>query len=163
MPRVLLLTALALAVFAQQETRPTLAPQQPLPFSHKTHVAAGLKCQECHPHPDPGDHMTLPATERCMVCHSTIATDRPAIRKLAEFANAKKPIPWARVYSVPAEVYWSHRSHLKAGLECEACHGQVSRMDALVRATNVATMEGCVTCHREKEAGTGCGFCHEER
>ena len=138
-------------------------PVQPLPFSHKVHSTVGLKCQECHPNPDPGDHMTFPATARCMACHATIAKDKPAIRKLADFAKAKEPIPWVRVFSVPAEVYWDHRSHLKAGIQCDVCHGPVAQMDLLVKTTNVTTMSGCVDCHRSREAGTGCGFCHEER
>lgn len=28
---------------------------QPLPFSHKQHVTAGLKCGDCHQTPDPGE------------------------------------------------------------------------------------------------------------
>jgi hypothetical protein len=106
--------------------------------------------------------MTLPATSLCMSCHSTIGKEKPAIQKLAEFAAAKKPIPWVRVYSLPAAVFWDHRNHLKTGAQCEQCHGQVSRMDILVKATNVTTMDGCVGCHRDHNAGTGCGFCHDE-
>ncbi|HEX4592923.1 MAG TPA: cytochrome c3 family protein [Bryobacteraceae bacterium] len=152
----------SLCAFAQSPPQ-SKAPAQPLPFSHKTHVATGLKCAECHPNPDPGDHMTLPATDRCMACHATIAKDKPAIQKLAEFAKSKEPIPWARVYKVPAEVYWDHRSHLKAGMQCEACHGEVAQMDAVAKVTNVTTMAGCLECHRNNNAGTGCGFCHEEK
>jgi hypothetical protein len=152
----------ALGAFAQQATQ-TKAPAQPLPFSHKTHAATGLKCAECHPNPDPGDHMTLPATARCMACHVTIGKDKPAIQKLAEFAKSKEAIPWARVYSVRAEVYWNHRSHLKAGMQCESCHGEVSQMDTMAKVTKVTTMEGCVECHRNNTAGTGCGYCHEEK
>lgn len=146
--------------FAQQAAPPKV---QPLPFSHKTHTAAGLKCLDCHPNPDPGDHMTFPATARCMACHVNIAKDKPAIQKLAEFAKSKEPIPWVRVYSVPAEVYWDHRAHLKASQQCGDCHGPVAQMDVLVKATNVTTMAGCLECHRSKNAGTGCGFCHEEK
>jgi hypothetical protein len=157
----------AFAAFAQQASpsraMQAKAPAQPLPFSHKTHASGGLKCLECHPNPDPGDHMTLPATARCMTCHTTIGKDKPAIQKLAEFAKSKEPIPWARVYSVPAFVYWNHRSHLKAGMKCEICHGQVPEMDTLAKATNVTTMDGCVECHRGNNAGTGCGYCHEEK
>ena len=98
-----------------------------------------------------------------MASHVTIGNDKPAIQKLAEFAKSKDPIPWARVYSVPAEVYWNHRSHLKAGIQCEACHGQVSQMDTMAKVTNVTTMGGCVECHRNNNAGVGCGYCHEDK
>jgi len=107
--------------------------------------------------------MTFPATARCMACHVTIGKDKPAIQKLAEFSRTKEPIPWVRVYRVPAAVYWNHRSHLMAGLQCEACHGAVAQMDAMVKTTNVATMDGCVECHRNNNASIGCGYCHEER
>jgi class III cytochrome C family protein/cytochrome c7-like protein len=161
MTRVLAVVAVAAAsLFAQQDGKPT-APAQPLPFSHKTHSATGLKCQECHPNPDPGERMTLPAVAKCMACHITIAKDQPAIHKLAEFARSKQPIPWVRVYSVAAGVYWSHRSHLDAGMTCDACHGQVAQMDETTKVSNATTMAGCIACHRKNQANTGCEFCHE--
>ena len=98
-----------------------------------------------------------------MTCHLSIGKDKAAIQKLAEFARSKEPIPWVRVYSVPAQVYWNHRSHLTAGVQCETCHGQVSQMDMMAKATNVTTMDGCVECHRSNNASTGCGYCHEEK
>jgi hypothetical protein len=148
----------------QREHREQTAepPTQPIPFSHKTHVAsAHLKCQECHPAPDPGERMTLPAVSTCMACHISIAKDRPAIRALSEYAKNKQPIKWVRVYSVPSDVFWSHRPHLAAGMTCEMCHGQVPQMDATARVTNVTTMGGCVDCHKQHQANTGCNFCHE--
>jgi hypothetical protein len=48
-------------------------------------------------------------------------------------------------------------------MKCEACHGQVAQMDAIAKVTSVTTMGGCVECHRNNNAGTGCGFCHEEK
>ena len=162
--RFLMFLAFSFPALPQQEPQPRVPPAaQPIAFSHKTHSATGLKCQECHPNPDPGDHMTLPATSRCMACHTTIAKEKPEIKKLADFAASRKPIPWVRVYSVSAMVYWNHRAHLSAGLQCENCHGQVSRMDTIAKVTNVTTMAGCVDCHREHSAATGCGFCHEEK
>jgi hypothetical protein len=159
--RVLAALLLAAASLIAQTGEKPAAPEQPLPFSHKTHSATGLKCQECHPNPDPGERMTLPAASKCMVCHITIAKDRPAIQKLAEFTKSKQPIPWVRVYSVAAGVYWSHRSHLEAGVTCDACHGQVAQTDAMAKVTSVTTMAGCIACHRKQHANTGCEFCHE--
>lgn len=138
------------------------APAQPISFSHKTHTsAAHLKCEDCHAGPDPGEHMTMPAVSTCMACHISIAKDKPAIRALSQYAKAKQLIKWVRVYTVPADVFWSHRSHLKAGMTCEMCHGQVAQMEAMARVTNVTSMEGCVDCHKQHDANTGCDFCHE--
>lgn len=165
---VLCVAALVIAgAFAQDAGRkapnpPAAKPpmRQPIPFSHKQHIGFDMKCAECHPNPDPGDRMTLPATEKCMECHRTLAKDKPPIQKLAEFAKVKEPVPWARVYVVSAWVFWNHRSHLEAGMNCESCHGDVTKMDVIVAVTNVTTMAGCVDCHKKNDASTGCQFCH---
>ena len=136
-------------------------PNNFLPYSNKTHLALGLKCQDCHVNPDPGEKMTFPVTSRCMVCHRSVAKDKPAIQKLAAFSKSDEPIPWVRVYAVPAGTYWSHRSHLRASLTCGQCHGDVSGMEQMARVTDVASMGGCVACHKQRNAGTGCEFCHE--
>ncbi len=105
--------------------------------------------------------MEFPATAKCMACHASAAKDKPAIEKLAAFARSKEPIPWERVYVLPAGIYWNHRSHLTAGVKCDTCHGPVAAMDVMSNVTNVTTMAGCVDCHRQRKAGTGCEFCHE--
>jgi hypothetical protein len=133
---------------------------QPIPFSHKTHSAQKIECALCHTNPDPGESMAFPDSTLCMECHQAVAAEKPAIKKLARLAHSKTPIPWVRVYSVPAFVFWSHRTHLEAGQQCAACHGNVSEMD-VVQATNVTTMDGCVQCHEKKDANTGCVSCHE--
>jgi Cytochrome c7 and related cytochrome c len=154
---------LVCALLAQEATRPPVGPAQPVPYSHKTHLLLGLNCKDCHPNPDPGNRMTFPAAKRCMACHDRIAKDRPAVKKLVEYARSGKPIPWVRVYAVPAEVYWNHRSHLAAGLECSTCHGEVPKMDAIAQVTNAASMEGCIECHMQRNVSTGCEFCHEDK
>jgi Cytochrome c7 and related cytochrome c len=147
----------------QPEAAATAAPVQPLPFSHKTHLSFQLSCKFCHTNPEPGNLMTLPAAQTCMGCHAAVATDKPAIQKLAASAKSGQPIAWKPVYSVPGFVYWSHRTHLEAGLTCEMCHGNVPQMEVMSRTTNVTTMAGCVACHRKKEAPTGCETCHESQ
>jgi hypothetical protein len=141
----------------------TPAPEQPTPFSHKTHLSFRLSCVFCHENPEPGNQMTLPAAQTCMGCHSRVASDRPSVQQLAKFAASKQPIPWKPVYSVPAFVYWSHRTHLQGGVTCAMCHGDVAQMEIITKATNVTTMAGCVACHRQKGAATGCETCHESQ
>jgi len=138
-------------------------PEQPIPFSHMKHSSIGLKCQACHTNPDPGSDMTFPATDRCLACHGSSAGDAPAVPNLAEFAKTSRAIPWVRVYAVPAFVYWSHRTHLQAGMKCEACHGNVAQMDVVTRVTDVTTMKGCMACHRKSGTSNGCETCHEEK
>jgi hypothetical protein len=151
------LLAVAIASPAQQELK---GPEQPIPYSHKQHLALGLACSACHTNPDPGDAMSFPATSKCMSCHQAIDKDSPAIQKLTAFDRDKKDIPWVRVYKEPDLVFFSHKAHLAAGAKCEDCHGQVAQRDRLFRETDLS-MAGCVSCHRDRNAGQACDYCHE--
>jgi len=111
------------------------APVQPLPYSHKQHVALGLPCRLCHVNPDAGKLMTYPAVAICMSCHATVAADRPSIQKLASFAADNKPVPWVRVYQVPDYVYWAHGTQLAADVTCVECHGPVAERDMIEQET----------------------------
>ncbi len=150
---------IAAALFAQEKGP---GPEQPIPYSHKQHIALGLTCKDCHTMPDPGDAMGIPAASKCMDCHRTIKKDSPAIQKLAAYARDNQPIPWVRVYKLPDFVFFSHQAHLKAGAKCEDCHGQVAQRDRLFRETSLA-MSACINCHREDNASQDCLYCHDER
>ena len=135
-------------------------PVQPIPYSHKTHLALGLECKTCHTNPDPGKLMTFPVTSTCMSCHNAVAKSKPAIQKLAAFAKSQQEVPWVRVYAVLPGVNWTHRKHLDAGMKCETCHGQVAQMDAMSEAMSVTTMAVCISCHKANNAPTVCQTCH---
>jgi hypothetical protein len=137
------------------------APEQPIPYSHKKHLAVGLECKNCHTNPEPGKLMTFPATGKCMECHVTIAKDKPSIQKLASFAKSQQPIPWVRVYTVLPGVAWAHRAPVAAGVKCETCHGLVREMDAMAEVTSVITMYSCLSCHEMNHAKTSCDTCHK--
>ena len=136
------------------------APMQPIPYSHKTHLAIGLDCKTCHKNPEPGKLMTFPATTTCMSCHLTVAKEKPSIQKLAALAKSGQPIPWVRVYTVTEGVNWTHRKHLDAGIKCETCHGQVSELAAMSQVTAVTSMGVCINCHKLHSAPTVCQTCH---
>lgn len=135
-------------------------PVQPIPYSHKTHLMLDLQCSTCHTNPDPGAMMTFPATSTCMNCHETVATKKPAIVKLAQFAKSQQPIPWVRVYTVQPGVQWSHRKHLQAGVKCQTCHGPVAEMEQMAEVTSVTAMATCIHCHQANNAKTACSTCH---
>jgi hypothetical protein len=136
------------------------APQQPLPYSHKTHLALGLTCDTCHTNPGSGAQMGFPAPGSCMSCHAGVAADRPAIMQLAEYSASGESIPWARVYQVLTGVTWSHRPHLDAGIQCGACHGDVAKLDEMAMTTSVTAMASCISCHEAHMADTACATCH---
>ncbi len=165
---VLLLLVIALAgsaAVAQDAPASTgtaaSAPPQPIPFSHRRHVEMNLPCNFCHTNPGRGVQMALPQVATCMTCHTSVATDKPAIQKLTAIAASGKQVPWVQVYGVPGFVFWSHDPHLQAKVDCKDCHGDVAKMDAIYRATNVTTMGGCVACHKQRSGPTGCMSCHE--
>lgn len=140
---------------------PLYAQTQPIPYSHKTHLALGLECGACHKNTDPGEFMGFPAESFCMSCHQAIKTESPHIQKLAAAAETGEPIPWERVYRIAPYVYFSHRVHTNAGTTCETCHGPVRERDVMTNEVE-HNMKSCMACHKEKDAPNGCGACHEE-
>jgi len=140
---------------------PHPAPEQPIPYSHKQHLAFSMPCARCHTNPEPGKLMTFPETATCMQCHATIAKDKPEIQKLATYASSKEPIPWVRVYKVLPGIAWSHRPHLVAGVKCETCHGAVAEMATMSEVTSVTTMYSCLNCHEMNHAKASCDTCHK--
>jgi len=136
------------------------APTQPLPYSHKTHMALGLVCQTCHTNPDPGVLMTYPATAMCMSCHLSVETSKTAIADLHAFAASGQEIPWVRVYAVTPGITWNHRAHLVSGTQCETCHGDVSQMEAVSESTAILAMASCISCHEARGAEIECVACH---
>ncbi len=138
-------------------------PVQPLPFSHRLHAAAGLDCKHCHEMPEPGEFATLPATAKCMACHSAVKKDSPHIQRLGEHHQKGEPVPWKRVYRIPDYVFFSHKEHLaRAKATCETCHGPVREREVL-RKEKETSMAACMDCHRAAGASNECTFCHDQR
>lgn len=165
-----LLTFVAASLAAQVGTtppppaddfRPGLPVEQPLPFSHKTHVGLDLKCLGCHTIEAPGDFAGFPSEAHCMACHIAIRPDSPHIKTLAAAAEASRPIGWRRVYQVKEFVYFSHQvHHREAGIACSECHGPVAERDILFQETSLG-MYACMKCHERRNAPNGCDVCHD--
>ena len=161
--RVLVFMICVCIAGAQTITDGPPAPFQPLPFSHRTHASKGLGCKDCHAMPDPGEQAGFPSVSKCMACHMTIAKDREAIVKLAEFHKKQEAIPWKRIYRVPDYVVFSHKVHVGKGqVGCETCHGPVQERDVM-RKEKPTSMAACIDCHKEEGVSVACDFCHEPR
>lgn len=137
------------------------APEQPIAFPHTVHAGSlQLPCTYCHVFAERSRYATAPSVELCMGCHGSIATDHPEIRKLTRHFEEKKPIEWVRVYALPDFIYFSHKRHVKAGVPCSDCHGNVARMKRVRRVSSL-TMGWCVSCHRVRGASRDCAVCHK--
>lgn len=164
---LLLLLIVAGAVAGVLLTRAQLlaAPEQPIAYSHQTHVEAGVQCLFCHSSALRSDVAGIPSLQKCMGCHSVIATDSPLIQEVSGYWERGEPIPWARVNTQPDFVYFSHQPHMGAGLSCETCHGDVGQMTVVHPVVkmdmgwcldchlkqpeeNVARLADCLTCHK---------------
>ena len=154
-----LFAALILMIAAFGQT-PKPGAQQPIPFSHKQHASASLKCVDCHAGADTRDQAGLPAAQKCMQCHVSIKADSPEVQKIRDAAKTGEKIPWVRLYKVPDFVFFSHANHRKAGVECVTCHGPVAERTVLTKELPT-NMKFCVDCHKQKNASTSCALCHQ--
>ena len=151
-----------LAGSAAVALRPSPAVPQPIAFPHKTHIANQMECLTCHANADRSIMATFPSVSDCMVCHENIKADSAEIKKLAAYAARNEEPPWVRVYQfeTEADVYFSHKRHVKADVQCATCHGdQANAMDARQRVH--WTMGRCLDCHREHKVSVDCLTCHK--
>lgn len=141
------------------EALPRVLDAQPIPFDHKLHASHRIRCQDCHPGARSGERAGLPDRDRCMVCHQTIAVDQAAVQRLASLPAGSR-IPWVRAYQVPDFVFFSHAEHLRAGIECGACHGPVA-VRSVLNQEHSTNMVACMNCHAERQASNECYLCHD--
>ena len=126
---------------------------QPIAFPHKVHIENQLECLSCHEFADKSRDAGIPGVESCMSCHVAIKTDSPEVMKLAAFAERREEVPWRRVYKFEddAHVYFSHKRHVRAGVACASCHGEVEQMQT-AQPVVPQSMGRCLECHRTNEA-----------
>lgn len=136
-------------------------PPQPIAFKHTIHAGQlGMACTFCHIFVDKSPEAGAPTLETCMTCHQSAAIDRPEVIKVRNAYFSKKPVAWKRLHKLPGFIYFSHKRHVKAGVDCTHCHGVIKEM-AEVRKVRPHKMGWCVTCHRGTGASTDCATCHK--
>jgi len=122
---------------------------QPVMFSHKHHVnGLGLDCRYCHTSVETSSSAGIPPTHTCMTCHSQVWTQAPILEQVRESYRTSRPLEWLRLHDLPDFVYFNHSIHVKKGVGCTTCHGQVDQMP-LMRQTNTLFMGWCLECHRD--------------
>jgi hypothetical protein len=124
---------------------------QPIPFSHKHHVAeVGIDCRFCHNTVETSSFAGMPSTETCMTCHSQIWSQAPMLEPVRQSYATGQPLRWNRVHDLPDFVYFNHGIHVNRGVGCTTCHGQVDQMP-LTWKSETLYMKWCVECHRQPE------------
>ena len=126
---------------------------QPIAFPHYTHAQVlGMECQYCHSEARKSKHSGIPPVQSCMGCHQWVKTGEPEIKKLTEYWKAgegdtfkkqayvgglsdaelakvaeghKETLPWKKVHDIPDFVHFAHKPHIRAGVDCTECHGQM--------------------------------------
>jgi hypothetical protein len=127
----------------------TVPIDQPVPFSHRQHVASlGLDCRYCHAGVERSAFADFPPTHTCMTCHSQILVESPILEPVRQSFETGQSIPWNKVHNLADFTYFDHSIHISKGVGCETCHGRVDEMP-LVWKTETLYMEWCLECHRK--------------
>ena len=153
------LLSLALLLAAGHASAADIVPQ-PIAYSHKIHVTGyKMNCRFCHSSTNKSQFANLPSVEKCMMCHRSIATDHPEVKKVAQYWKEKKPIPWNKVIDVPNHVYFPHKKMVNAGIPCLTCHPGMDQAGTAVQNLEFG-MGFCMDCHRKKKVTIDCWKCH---
>jgi hypothetical protein len=148
---IFLLALVATIIYATTR-REEYAPEQPIAYSHKTHVTGKkIECAFCHENGEGrSPHMLIPSAEKCALCHRAVKRDHPEVQKILKHAEAKTEPEWKRVHGFAAEanVFFTHVPHLRAKISCQTCHGDVGQMERVTRVFD-QTMGWCLKCHEQ--------------
>jgi hypothetical protein len=129
--------------------------EQPVPFSHQHHVAeAGIDCRYCHTGVEASPFAGIPPTETCMNCHGHLWVNSSVLEPVRASYREGVPLRWNRVHDLPDFAYFDHSIHVRKGVACVTCHGNVDDMPLMYRQATLH-MEWCLECHRQPERYIG--------
>ena len=138
---------------------------QPIEFPHDRHAGDAanggmqINCMYCHTFARRSLVAGIPPVQKCVGCHQYIESvkETPRIKKLFEYWEAKKPIPWKKVHDLPDFVHFTHERHIQRFVfqqdrpvqeVCGYCHGDVKTM-TVARRQKSLSMGWCVSCHEK--------------
>jgi hypothetical protein len=159
---ILIILVIIIAAYFLFVAKTKAASEQPIAFNHQAMAQVGINCLFCHTDARISPAEGIPSVEKCMGCHTVIATDKPAIKELAGYWARQESIPWVRVNLLPRFVFFNHQIHIAQGLNCERCHGDVGHMTA-DRPVLRMNMGWCLDCHEQQpnsEQLRDCIICH---
>lgn len=131
-------------------------PDQPgAGFNHQIHAGKlGIDCRYCHTKVEESPEANVPNVATCYGCHAETLLDStlPAEQKVGFVREAWKSdtsIEWRRVHKLPDYVKnFPHHVHVKAGVSCYSCHGQIMGMPEVFQSEPLS-MGWCLECHRD--------------
>jgi len=167
-------------IFGAKERARGYQPEQPIKFSHIRHVQNNkMECQYCHWTVAKSPYAAIPEVESCVGCHKYITggsegnapgasdavkkeaeNNKAEVKKILDYYERGQQIPWVKVHVMPDHVKFNHKRHVKAGVGCQECHGQIPAMPVVQRVTSMK-MGWCIDCHRTKGASIDCTTCHK--
>ena len=132
-------------------------PEQPgTGFNHRIHAGKlGMDCRYCHSNVEDSKIANVPTVSVCYGCHQPghvsveIVADEK-VQFVREAYAGDAPIPWINIHVLPDYVQFPHHVHVKAGVSCYSCHGQIMGMPVVYQAESLS-MKWCLDCHRDPE------------
>lgn len=126
-------------------------PVQPVAYSHKLHVGdLGMDCRYCHSGVEVSHEANIPSTQTCMNCHHLVKPESEKLAQVRESWSTGKPIEWVRIHKLPDYAWFPHSAHLRAGVGCESCHGNIAEAEVVMQVEPLS-MGWCLECHRNPE------------
>lgn len=126
-------------------------------FNHMIHAGKlGMDCRYCHTKVEQSPEANIPNVATCYGCHAdgrvnpatSTATDAK-VQFVRDAYESDASIPWRRVHKLPDYVRnFPHHVHVKAGVSCFSCHGQIMGMPVVYQAQGLG-MGWCLDCHRD--------------
>ncbi|MCX7879808.1 MAG: cytochrome c family protein [Ignavibacteria bacterium] len=126
-------------------------PIQSVSFSHKVHSRYNISCLFCHHQVEINSYANYPTTRTCMTCHIALKTESEFLKNVVYSYDSLISLNWNKVYDLPDYVRFSHSHHIRSGIDCATCHGNVEEMDSVYRVRPL-TMGWCVECHKNPSA-----------
>ncbi len=137
--------------FSPRYTDVGYRPRQPVAYSHKLHAGdLGMDCRYCHTGVERSAVAGVPPIQTCMNCHKLIKPDSEKLLPIRESWRTGEPIEWIRVHKIPDYAYFNHSSHVRAGVGCKSCHGDITEMEVVTQVEPLS-MSWCLDCHRDPD------------
>lgn len=109
-----------------------------------------MDCRYCHNTVERAAHAAVPPTATCMNCHTLILPESEKLLPVRESYATGRPIEWVRVHKVADYAYFDHSVHLRVGVGCYSCHGNIAEME-VVQQKEPLSMGWCLDCHRNPD------------